>query len=199
MMRLMRGGPIALRACALLGPAALALHELRYLLGWGADAHGALASQGHGYLSLVTPLLMLLLTIGVGVFLARLAAGGQPLPDRRLELRRLWLLAAVALLVIYGSQELIEGALAPGHPSGLEGVFGAGGWTALPLASLFGAIVALLLCGAERALARAAARAASSWGVPVSAPAPAAAIELSVLRPGLARHLAGRAPPLLAS
>jgi len=199
MMRPMRGPPLGLRACALLGAAALAVHELRYLAGWGSNAGEALASRGHAYLGLATPLILLLLMLAVGAFLGRLASG-RAVAGPRLGFWRLWLVASLALLAIYTSQELIEGAVAPGHPAGLAGAFGSGGWVALPLAGLFGALVALLLRGAEVVLARAEARARSRWSAltPALRVRPAGQVCVRV-RAGLARHLAGRGPPLVGS
>ena len=188
---------LALRGCALLGAAALAVHELRYLAGWGAGAEHALASHGHSYLDSATPAVLLLLTVSLGAFLARLARGGGPYGGRRLGFWRLWLLASLALLAIYTSQELIEGALTPGHPSGLDGVFGTGGWTAVPLAGLFGALVALLLRGAEAVLARVAARGSLGLAAPVRQQIRPGREVLVRVRGGLARHLAGRAPPVV--
>jgi len=179
--------------------AGLGVHQLRYLATWGADADSALASHGHSYLGLAGPLVVLLVTGSFGLFLARLARGGEPGRSGRPTFGRLWVLAALALLAIYATQELLEGAFASGHPAGLAGVFGAGGWTALPLAFCFGLVVALLLRGAEAALARAAARRLArpiAKGLPLSA-----RLDLGVrlrAQVGLARHLASRAPPLLA-
>ena len=171
MMRSMRRRSPALRASALLGPAALAVHELRYLAGWGDDAEHALASHGHSYLGVATPLILLSLAVGVSAFLARLARGGEAPAGQSAGIWRLWLSASAALLAIYVSQELVEGAFAPGHPEGLAGAFGNGGWIALPLATLFGALVTLLLRGAEAVLAHAAARVRTRPTTPPPPPA----------------------------
>jgi hypothetical protein len=59
---------------------------------------------------------------------------------------------------VYFAQELAEGALASGHPTGLVGVLGASGWLALPLAMALGALGAIArgwLDRAERCLAAA--------------------------------------------
>ena len=68
--------------------------------------------------------------------------------------RMRWLVCSAALLTVFVTQELVEGALSPGHPAGLAGVAGRGGWIAVPLALAIGALVAALLRGAEAVLAR---------------------------------------------
>ena len=73
------------RAAALLSLAALALHQLRYLLAYGHDASGTLAHQGHAYLSgLVAPVigvaLAMIAAISLGRALLRLPEGGRGRP-----------------------------------------------------------------------------------------------------------------------
>ncbi len=186
-----------LRASALLACSALVVHELRYLVGWGSQAEHALASHGHSYLGLATPLTLLVLTAAFAAFLSKLTRGGSPAEGAPIRLWKVWLTAWLALLAIYTCQELVEGALSPGHPSGLPGLIEASGWTALPLAAAFGGLVALLLRGAEAALARVAARATSrvKRGALVVA-RPTWGDLLVTASMGLPRHLAGRAPPL---
>jgi hypothetical protein len=58
---------------------------------------------------------------------------------------------SVSLLAMYSLQESLEGALATGHPGGLAGVFGHGGWVAIPLSAAVGLALALALRGAGRA------------------------------------------------
>ena len=53
---------------------------------------------------------------------------------------------------IYAAQELLESLLATGHPAGLAGIFGYGGWWAVPAAVCVGLVVAALLHGARWAL-----------------------------------------------
>ena len=71
---------------------------------------------------------------------------------------RLALAIGASLLVLYSCQELLEGMLSTGHPGGFEGVFGEGGWWAVPLAFACGTIVAAALRGARAAIRWAAAR-----------------------------------------
>ena len=144
-----------LRCFALLGAGAIGLHELRYLIGYGADAGHALAAQGHGYLDAITATVALALVAALAVLIAAVVRGGVPAAaptQRRWRVR--WLAASGALLVVFVAQELVEGALSPGHPAGLAGVAGNGGWIAVPLALAIGAVVAALLRGAEAVIAR---------------------------------------------
>ena len=194
----MRAIPSALRGAALMPAAALAVHQLRYELAYGGHASHALAAQGHAYLSSLTPWIVLLAGFGLGASLGGLAqrwttAAGS----RRTAGLRVWLLAALGLMAIYAGQELIEGWLATGHVAGLAGVFGGGGWCALPAALLIGGLLALGLRG-EAALARA------LDGSRVRVPRPVAhaaahlqlrAAPLLAAAAPLARHGAGRAPP----
>ena len=187
---------LRLRAGALLGLGALSVHELRYLVGYGQGAGRALSAHGHSYLTLATTLVVLGCILALGVFLAAIARGDGAGSRRGSTLVRVSVCAAVALIAIYSFQELLEGLVAGGHPSGVAGVWGAGGWSAVPIASAIGVVIALLLRGAEAVLAhfgRRRTRHLRRGGVPTPArrPRPATARQT-----GLARHLAGRAPPL---
>jgi uncharacterized membrane protein len=177
----------------------MGVHELRYLIAYGGDSGRALSEQGHGYLPLV---------MGAAVFLVGLAAGQLMRAVGRARrtgagegaapgFASTWLLSAVALLLIFATQESLEGFLTAGHPAGLEALTAHGGLVALPLGVGVGALVALALRGAHAAVARAT-RARTRWRLrppairrPVDPVIPAA-------QSPLARHLAGRAPPLLA-
>jgi hypothetical protein len=195
----MRSRLSPLRAGALLTSAALALHELRYLVAYGQHSQRALAEQGHAYLGVVHVLAGALLAIAAGAFLARVAkagrtGAGEAAPPRFVAL---WLGAAVALVAIYSGQELIEGLLSSGHPAGLGALTAHGGLVVLPLAILLGGVVALGLRGASAllsAVARRARRRRPRSSVSTAPPAVVLEPPASVL----ARHLAGRAPPLLA-
>jgi hypothetical protein len=181
--------------------AALVLHELRYLIGYGHDAGRALASQGHDYLSFTD--------IGVVVLL------GGGMAQLLLSLRRalrtstagayapfgvLWLASFAALLGIYCGQELLEGLLSTGHPSGFAALAVNGGWSALPLAMALATVVALLLRGAAAVEALVARRRRPR---PRRAHADVFVPRLAFLSrgpagPPLARKLASRAPPVAA-
>lgn len=201
-----RRRPSSLRGAALMPAAALAVHQLRYELAFGGHASRALAAQGHAYLSSLTPWIVLLAALGLGASLGglaqRWAAGpadaGAP---RRAAGLRVWLAATLALVAIYAGQELLESLFATGHAAGLAGVFGDGGWCALPVALLIGGLLTLALRG-EAAIARAldglrvrvACRA-------VAAPADARAVIAPFVEHAapLAGRAAGRAPPRTAA
>jgi hypothetical protein len=195
----MRSRLLPLRAGALLTSAALALHELRYLVAYGHHSQRALAEQGHAYLGVVHALAGALLAVAAGAFLARVAharqtGAGEATPPR---FAALWLGAAAALVAIYSGQELLEGLLASGHPAGLGALTAHGGFVVLPLALLLGGAVALGLRGASALVSAMARRARRSRPRSSISPVPAA-VHLQPPASVLARHLAGRAPPLLA-
>jgi hypothetical protein len=181
----------------LLPIAAFAVHQLRYELAYGPHASAALAAQGHGYLDSMGPWLAVLLALGLGSFLTRLArvAGGRAELRARRSFAGLAALASVALLTIYSVQEWLEGVFAVGHPAGLEGVFGHGGYWAVPLSVLAGLLVASLLRFASAAVevvARLTAR--RPLASPVFPSGRPGAFS-TVLSSPLARRSAGRAPP----
>jgi hypothetical protein len=185
---------VRLRCFALLGAGALGLHELRYVIAYGGSADDALAAQGHGYLDAITAVVALALVAALALLVASLVRGRPAVA--RWSTR--WPVVSVGLLAIYVLQELCEGALATGHPGGIEGVFGHGGLVAVPLALLLGAVIAALLRGVDAVLERFAARRrtplpraprAELPRAPLAArPRPAAALAT----PG-----AGRAPPFV--
>jgi hypothetical protein len=183
---------------------ALAVHQLRYYLAFGPQSSARLARDGHAYLGVAEPLVLFVATVGAGAFIGRLARawqlGGAAGPAARPALRRIWALTAVALVAIYCGQELFEGAVFAGHPAGLAGVVGHGGWIALPLAvGIAGALAALLrvgealvaLAGRLGAGRRAAPTRARNTAAPGRRPHPALDWRLD---PG-AGISAGRAPP----
>ena len=181
-----------LRASAALAAAALVLHQLRYLAGYGDEAGQALAREGHGYLAFATPLVAILLALAL-VELGFAWQRRQP-PVRPTPFRRRWAATGLALIAIYVVQESLEGALLAGHPVGVAGIIGAGGWFALPLAAALGLGVALLLGGTEALLLRRARRAHRLPRPSSCAPPPVRAWRPA--RAPLARNLAGRSPPL---
>jgi hypothetical protein len=141
--------------------AAFAVHQLRYLLAYGAGASAELQRQGHSYLHSVAPWLVLGLGLAAGAFLSALGralSGQTTLPRYGFSLLGLWLTCAVCLIAIYASQEFIEGLFATGHPGGLPGIFGYGGWWAIPAALCVGLVLAALLHGARWLLREVAAR-----------------------------------------
>jgi hypothetical protein len=188
---------LAGRGFLLLPVAALGVHELRYRLAYGSRADSALAAQGHGYLDSLAPWLMLLLALALGTFLVRVAGvlAGRPDGTPRRSFAALWLLSAASLVAVYSVQELLEGIFAAGHPGGLAGIYGHGGWWSLAASVALGAVVAAVLRLAAVVVDVTARLAAvvRRWSVS------AAIAPRSVLlapRPVLAGAAAGRAPPL---
>jgi hypothetical protein len=196
--------------------AVLPVHQLRFLLAFGAGSGAELEKEGHQYLSALGAPIAMSVAIVVGLFFARLTAawrvgereregrraGGDARRPRsgsapRDGFLRLALSIGASLLVLYSCQELLEGVLSNGHPEGFNGVFGDGGWWAVPLSFACGAVVAAGLRGARAAIRWAAGRHARpdpSHGRPAPAPRPRR-LALPRLVP-LASATAGRAPPL---
>jgi hypothetical protein len=196
-----------LRAAALMPAAVLTVHQLRFVFAFGGESGEELEKEGHQYLSALAAPIAMSAAIVVGLFFARLAVAwrvGEPgvassRPSRHLApggFLRLALLIGASLLVLYSCQELLEGMLSNGHPEGFDGVFGDGGWWAVPLSFACGAVVAAALRGASAAIHWAAGRHArprTLHGRPAPAPRPR---RLALPRPmPLAGAAAGRAPP----
>jgi hypothetical protein len=188
---------LAGRGFVLFPAAAFAVHQLRYELAYGSRSSAVLSAQGHGYLDSLAPWVVVLLALGLGSFLVRVAKAGAGEGDAtpRRALATLWALSSVALVGVYSAQEWLEGSFEAGHPGGLAGIFGHGGWWALPLAVAFGLVVALLLRAASvavetvaRFMARRRLRLLISG---LSRPAEAQ----SVRGAALAGNSSGRAPP----
>lgn len=139
--------------------AALGLHELRSEARLGEHAQPELVHNAHGYLGTLTLVVGVLVAIAAAHLLVRLAVGWRSddsrcyAPHRTL---RLWRLASVALVCVCFGQEVFEGFVATGQPVGLEELLGRGGWTAIPLAVLFGGAVAVAVRGSDAAIAFAA-------------------------------------------
>lgn len=194
------GASLRSRGLLLLPVGAFVVHQLRYRIAYGPQASAQLAAQGHSYLDSFAPWLVLLLCLATGSFLARLA---QALATgRRAEGGRsftvVWLTTSFLLGAIYVVQELLEGLVAAGHPSGIAGVVGHGGWWAGVVAVVVGAAIALVL-RAEAAVLDAVAGLASwprharrAWHS-----APAVAFAFAPRPRPLATSRAGRAPPTL--
>ena len=148
-----RRGVIASLARGALVPAgAFAVHQLRYWMAFGSGATDELRAQGHSYLHSLVPWIVLLIAISAGVFLRALgrALGGRcSLPRSTLSFAALWLVCGVCLLAIYVCQESLEGLFATGHPGGLVGIFGDGGWWSVPAALTVGLVLAAMFHGAR--------------------------------------------------
>ena len=189
-----------LARAAVVPAAAIAVHQLRYLLAFGGTASVQLQRQGHSYLHSVAPWIAVALACAVGVFLSALgrAMNGQTsAPRYGLSLAVLWMVCAASLVAIYSGQEFLEGLLATGHPAGLVGIFGYGGWWAIPAALCVGLVLATILHGARWVLREVATRSARTAPSPSSPPAALsrpAGISVPRLAP-LALGWCGRGPP----
>ena len=190
----------SLLRAALVPAAALLVHELRFVLAFGSGAGAELARHGHSYLHSLVPWIVLLIGIAVGGFLwalGRALRGQRSVPRYTLSLAALWLLCAVSLVGIYVAQEFLEGLFATGHPAGLAGIFGSGGWWSIPVAVCIGLVLAALLHGARWVLDEVAERrvrvALPSMPRPARLPRPRDAW-LPRLSP-LADGWSGRGPP----
>ncbi len=190
-----------LARAAVVPAAAIAVHQLRYWLAFGSSAGIELQRQGHSYLHSVAPWIMVALAWAAGAFLSavgRAMNGHTSAPRYGLSLVALWLICAASLVAIYSGQEFLEGLLATGHPAGLVGIFGYGGWWAIPAALCIGLVLAALLHGARWVLHEVAARHARGARAPSPAgsalPRPAD-VSLPRLAP-LALGWCGRGPPV---
>jgi hypothetical protein len=133
-------------SAALLGVAALALHQLRYLAATGRHAD-ALVAQGHGYLEVLAPVLasLCLATIAGQLLASAARSSAGSVPDRA-PLRHA-ASCAVALLTIFCVQELTEAAFSNAYGSPLEVLLADRGWVVLPIAVALGALVSLVFRG----------------------------------------------------
>jgi hypothetical protein len=185
---------------ALMPAAAFAVHQLRYWLAFHGAAGVELQRQGHAYLHSLVPWLVLLIGLVVGGFLRALgrALGGHTsLPRHTLSFAVLWAVCAACLLAVYTSQEYLEGVLVMGHPAGLVGIFGYGGWWAIPAAAGVGLVLAAAFHGARWVLHETARRRAHGLALPARTRLPARAPR-DVLLPraaALAGGCSGRSPP----
>jgi len=186
-----------LRFVALLSLGALAVHDLRYGAGYHEHAGAALRQQGHAYLTLVGILAAGLMSVALALFGAVLlrARRGRSGSSGGAPFMRTWAYATLSLVAVYVTQEGFEGQLSQGHPGGITGIVGHAGWVAFLLAVAIGAAVALLLRGSEAVIALVAGRGRRARRrAPRLVPRPPRFTRLPL--ESLARHLAGRGPPL---
>jgi len=185
------------RGLLLMPTGAFVVHQLRYWIAYGPHAEAQLQAQGHSYLDSFAPWLVLLLCLAAGSFLARVAqAASTGRAGRRgRSFWSLWASSSAVLLAVYVVQEFLEGLVAAGHPAGIHGIFGHGGWWAAILSVAVGAAIALLLRVAGFVVEAVARRFAVRQRGLVALPAPRPRVRGPRLRP-LALARAGRAPPL---
>jgi hypothetical protein len=181
----------------LLPAAALLVHQLRYTLAYGPSSGAELAAQGHSYQHSLIPWTIFALGVGLWLFLRRLLgtlSSGDAGPLARVGLPALWAVTTLGLLAIYALQESLEGLYAAGHPGGVAGVFGHGGWWAVPAAAAVAlAVVALLNLGRRLLTAAEHTARRPTWVLELDVPAPLAVAH--VRSHPLASSAAGRAPP----
>lgn len=186
---------------ALLPAGAFAVHQLRYLLAFGGEAGLMLRQQGHSYLHSVVPWLVLLIALAVGAFLRSLGSAFSDqtsAPRFTVSFMGLWLACSAALICIYVCQESLEGLLVTGHPGGLIGIFGFGGWWSIPAAACVGLVLAAVFHGARWLVDEVALRCARSRSYrrrrvrPALRPPLASPASLAPLADGRS----GRGPPL---
>ena len=185
------------RGLLLLPVGAFVVHQLRYRIAYGSRADYQLQLQGHSYLDSFAPWLVLLLCLAAGSFLARVAqAAATGRAERRgRSFGSLWATSSAVLLAVYAVQEFLEGLVAAGHPAGIHGIVGHGGWWAVILAVAVGAAIALLLRAATVVVEAVARRFAVRARAHATLPAPRPLVRAPRLRPLALAH-AGRAPPL---
>jgi hypothetical protein len=151
--RLQRAAVIRrLAPLALMPAGAFAVHQLRYWLAFNGLAGVELQRQGHAYLHSLVPWIVLLVAMIAGLFLRALgrAFGGRGSVSRfTISFAGLWLISVACLVAIYVCQELLEGLFATGHPAGLAGVLGYGGWWSIPAALAVGLVLASTFHGAH--------------------------------------------------
>jgi hypothetical protein len=199
--RLQRGVLIRRVAPVALMPAgAFAVHQLRYWLAFHGLAGVELQRQGHAYLHSLVPWIVLLIAVAAGAFLRALGrAFGRhcSLPRYTASFAALWLTCAVCLVAIYVCQEFLEGLTATGHPAGLAGIFGFGGWWSIPAAVCVGLVLAAAFHGARWVIHEVAQRRGRRTPIarePLAAVRPVLEVLVPRLAP-LADGWSGRGPP----
>jgi hypothetical protein len=170
------------------------------MLAFGSNAGIELQRTGHSYLHSVVPWIVLLLALIAGGFLRALGrafTGEQSVQRYACSFLTLWLITAVTLVAIFTVQEFLEGLFLTGHPAGLAGIYGYGGWWAIPAALCIGLVLAAVLHTARWVLREVATRRRKA---PSAKPRPAARLlrpaDFRILRPApLVAGWSGRGPP----
>lgn len=188
----MRAPVATCRYALLLLAAAFAVHQLRHVLTVGDHGHGGFTShamevQGAG---LVVALLL-------AALISRVAVASRGDSAARVRVLRVWPLTVLAVLTVYGAQEVVAGAACSSLPVALGEMTHADGWVAAPLALGFGALIALAV-GVARRLEDAAIGPALRLSLHVLVPTRTSVPLGAGLVPAAApaRHRAGRGPPL---
>lgn len=192
----MRALTATCRSAVLLLAAAFAVHQLRHVLTVGDHTHGGFAgltlSQHAAEVQGAGLIVALLLAACIG----RATAAMREDSTARIRLLGVWPLAVLAVLAVYGTQELAAGVACSSLPVALGEVAAADGWVVGPLALGFGALVALAI-GVSKRLEDArlgpAVRLSLSGLVPTRTAVLLGAGIVPATAP--ARHCAGRGPP----
>jgi hypothetical protein len=177
--------------------AALVVHQARYTLAYGTRANSELAAQGHSYLHSVVPWTIFALAVAAMSLLRRLAHAartGDAGRFARTPFLTTWAATTGGLIAIYAVQETLEGFVVSGHPGGVAGVVGHGGWWAVPVSALVALGVVALMRVARAAVRYAAShkpRTLRGGCILLGRPASVSLVPAPVL----ARAAAGRAPP----
>jgi hypothetical protein len=185
---------------ALMPAAAFGVHQLRYWLAFRNAAGLELERQGHSYLHSVVPWLVLVLAVAIGAFvvaLGRAFAGQRTVARYTVSFAALWLICVASLVVIYMTQEFLEGLFATGHPGGLVGIFGYGGWWSIPAAACIGLVLAAIFHGARWVLNEVSERRTPALRPPAAPTFRAPVLSEAVLPrlTPLAEGWSGRGPP----
>ncbi len=185
---------------ALMPVAAFAVHQLRYYLAYGSAAGAVLERTGHSYLHSVVPWIVMGVALAAGGFVwavGRAVAGQRSVARFTVSFAGLWVVCAACLVAIFACQEFLEGLFAAGHPAGLVGIFGYGGWWSIPAAVCVGLVLAAVFHGARWVLDEVAqrhGRERSGAAVRVASIPWPADVVVSRLAP-LAEGWSGRGPP----
>jgi hypothetical protein len=151
--RVQRGAVLrGLAPLALMPAGAFGVHQVRYWLAFHGHAGVELQRQGHAYLHSLVPWIVLGIALVAGAFLRALGrafSGRCSLARYTVSFAALWLTCAACLVAIYVCQEFLEGLFATGHPAGLVGIFGYGGWWSIPAAVGVGLVLAAVFHGAR--------------------------------------------------
>lgn len=194
-----RGVVGRLAPLALMPAGAFAVHQLRFWLAFGSRASALLRAQGHSYLHSAAPWIVVLVAFTLGAFLravGRAFRGNRSVSRFTASFAALWLMCALALVGIYVLQEFLEGLFATGHPSGLVGIFGYGGWWSIPAAFAVGLVLAALFHGARWVLDEVAQRWRQMTHRPERVASGVRPRDAALLRPApLAVGWSGRGPP----
>ncbi len=161
-----RRAPAAVAKAGLVPAGAFVVHQLRFMLAYGGGASVELAKSGHSYLHSLVPWIVLLAGVAAAAFLwalGRAMAGQRSVPRYTLSLAALWLISTLCLVLIYVGQEYLEGLFATGHAAGWVGIFGYGGWWAIPAAAFVGLVLAAAFHGARWTLDAVARRSLPPW------------------------------------